>query len=102
MNINRLEVEKLLKNGIICEMTQRKKYSNVFTRNKIDGKKRMILNLKNSKTYLKIESNTHVKNHKNHKKSAKRKYPSGKLPPRKKFPNPKFFPLSFCDFLSCC
>ena len=62
----KLGVEKLLKKVLICEMIEGKNVftRNVFTRNKMDGEKRMILNVKiqTHKAYqnFKIESINHV------------------------------------------
>lgn len=66
MKTVKLGVEKLLKKVLICEMTEGKNVftRNVFTRNKMDGEKRMILNVKiqTHKGYqnFKIEYINHV------------------------------------------
>ena len=66
MGILEVEVDKLLGNQVICESKIENDYlSNVFTRNKNDGGKGMILDLKQFNTHItyhhfKIESTNQV------------------------------------------
>ena len=54
LDIVKAEVDKLLSKQVICESRREKNdyLSNVFTRNKNDGGKRMILNLKQFNTHI--------------------------------------------------
>ena len=54
LDVVKAEVDKLLSKQVICESRrERNDYlSNVFTRNKKDGGKRMILNLKQFNTHI--------------------------------------------------